>query len=355
MKASWARLDLSFRFVARTSRETMTQKPTWFLRLRADDGSEALGECALFHGLSADDCPDHVFERRLNDLCHALADGASYEEIRDRFADHSALLTGLETAWLSLKNGGLVAPSPFTAGQSDIAINGLVWMGSHDEMLERINSKLDEGFTTIKLKIGGINFDDELALLQSIRNRYTPEQIELRLDANGAFKPGEALARLERLSRFTIHSIEQPIAARQPGAMAEICRNSPIPVALDEELIGVKSNAEKAELLDFICPQYIILKPTLCGGISAASQWVNLARQREIGSWYTSALESNVGLSAIAQAAFAEYGADAMPQGLGTGELYHNNVPGPIERRGSRLCFCPERPLEIPNLQWTEV
>ena len=355
MKAAWARLDLQFRFVARTSRETLRQKTTWLLRLADDDGTAAYGECALFHGLSADDCSDGEFEFRLTQLCRRINACESLCSLSDEIKPYSALLMGLESAMCCHSPGGVLYPSAFTEGRDTIAINGLVWMGSYDEMVARVEQKIAEGFRCIKLKIGGIDFEDELCILHAIRQKFSREELELRLDANGAFKPEFALRRLERLAKFGIHSIEQPIAAGQREDLARICRESPIPIALDEELIGIPpGSAEKAQLLDYVRPAYVILKPTLCGGLSGAGEWVSLARERGIGSWYTSALESNVGLNAIAQAAYAEYGADAMPQGLGTGELYTNNISGPICRNDSRLSFTPGTPFNIPPLTWHE-
>lgn len=300
----------------------MRVKDTYFVRLWDEACPEVmgLGECALFRGLSADDVPD--YEERLSRACvdpdSAAASGCS------------SIICGFEMARANLRQGGgnVYFPSAYTEGQSEITINGLVWMGPWRTMLSRIREKLDAGFRCIKIKIGGIDFDDELDLLRRIRQRFGPDDVMLRLDANGSFSPADALPRLDRLAAYGVHSIEQPIRAGQPDEMARICASSPIPIALDEELIGVRTNEEKRQLLNHVRPQYIILKPSLCGGFAHADAWIAAAEQVGIGWWATSALESNVGLNAIAQWLTATHpAAAASPQGLGTGALYSNNTP----------------------------
>ena len=239
-----------------------------------------------------------------------------------------------------LQNGGngRLFDTPFARGEEGITINGLVWMGSHDEMLARLETKMQAGFHCVKLKIGAIEFDSELDLIRHIRQAFTKEQIELRVDANGGFTFEDAPSRLEQLARYDIHSIEQPIRQHQWARMAQLCASSPIPIALDEELIGVNMPGMKQELLDTIRPQYIILKPSLHGGIRGTREWIDMARQRGIGSWITSALESNVGLNAVAQLAADVYGPDiSMPQGLGTGMLFTDNIEMPLTIRGEKL------------------
>lgn len=251
------------------------------------------------------------------------------------------MLFGIETALLNLKTGSsMLFDTTFGRGEEGIPINGLVWMGSFDEMQQRIEQKLAQGFHCVKLKIGAIDFNAELELLKKIRSRYSRQEIELRVDANGAFSPDEALQKLEQLSLYDIHSIEQPIRQQQWSDMAMLCRESPIPIALDEELIGVNDSFTKTQMLDIIKPAYIILKPSLHGGISGTQEWISLARNRGIGSWITSALESNVGLNAIAHLTAFIYGPHIQqPQGLGTGQLFTDNVPMPLEIRGDKLWY----------------
>ncbi len=328
MRADWASYTLDFNFLARTSRETMRQKSTYFVRL-----GDRVGECALFRGLSADDCPD--YELRLAEACLHPELLSAYSSIR----------FGLETAMLHESDD-----TAFMRGEDGIPINGLIWMGSREEMRLRIDQKLSDGFHVLKLKIGGIDFESEVELLRYIRSRYSSETLELRLDANGSFKPEYAAERLRRLSDFAIHSIEQPIKAGQCEEMAQLCATSPIPIALDEELIGCRSAAECGELLDQIRPQFIILKPALCGGLSGADTWANAAEARHIGWWATSALESNVGLMAIAR--WVSRRGVTMPQGLGTGQLYTNNISSPLYLQGDRLFYNPEGEWIYPNLQW---
>lgn len=325
----------------------MRQKDTYFIRL-TDSGQEGiygLGEAGLFRGLSCDDRPG--YEKKLTEVCRNI----------DRYATHPSLLAdwpsirfAVETAVRDLSNGGrrLIYPSAWTDGNDEITINGLVWMGDRDEMRRRIAAKLNEEFRCVKVKIGGIDFDEELSLLDFIR-REAPE-VQLRLDANGAFSPSEALQRLERLAKFDIHSIEQPIRAGQWDEMRRLCKHSPIPIALDEELIGINSADEKRRMLDAICPAYIILKPTLAGGFEGSEEWIRLALERDCGWWATSALESNIGLNAIAQ--WVATLNTSMPQGLGTGQLYHNNIPSPLYLQGDKLRYRSGDEWKIPSLQW---
>jgi o-succinylbenzoate synthase len=309
-----------------------------FVHLTSDDlpGIVGVGECAPLPKLSCDDLSDYdaVLRRHCDDVC--ARGGIDVDALRDV----PSMIFGLETAWLQLHRGGSTALSdtPFARGVEGIPINGLVWMGSHDEMLQRIEEKMKAGFRCIKLKIGAIGFDEELDLIRFIRSRFTRDEVELRVDANGAFAPNEALQKLELLAQYGIHSIEQPIRQGQWDEMARLCRLSPLPIALDEELIGVNSPDEKERLLDTIHPAYIILKPSLHGGMAGSTEWIKLARERQIGSWITSALESNIGLNAIAHYAAHTYGPDIrMPQGLGTGQLFTDNIAMPLEIRGERL------------------
>ena len=324
-----------FRFAAGTSRGVYTTRRSWFVTLTDSQGRCGVGECAPLPDLSCDALPDYEdILRRI-----ALQTEQTGEIPYSQLLPYPSMLFGLETALWQLEKGRHPLDStPFARGEEGIPINGLIWMGSFDEMSRRLEEKLALGFRCIKLKIGAIDFDDELALIRRIRQRYGRETVELRVDANGAFSPEEALVRLEQLAKYDLHSIEQPIRQKQWTEMARLCRETPLPIALDEELIGVNLPMMKEELLDTIRPQYIILKPSLHGGMSGAEEWINMARQRGIGSWVTSALESNVGLNAIAHFTALIYGQHiTMPQGLGTGQIYSDNIPMPLEIRGDQL------------------
>jgi len=317
----------------------MHTKRTYFLRVvLRDTGEVAYSEVPLFEGLSAEDGPG--FEQHLSALCRYGLD--AYD------GSLSSLNFGLESAFASLAGAPL---SPWLLGKEGITVNGLIWMGDKATMLARVAEKLDAGFRVLKLKIGGIDFEDELDIIRSIRNRFSAGSLELRLDANGSFTPGNALGRLSRLAPFGIHSIEQPIRAGQIAEMARLCRLSPVPVALDEELIACRTKDAARQLLADIRPQYIILKPALCGGFEAADNYIALARAMDIGWWATSALESNVGLYAIAR--WLACKSVDMPQGLGTGMLYGNNFPSPVELRGDRLFCRAGEPAPVPMaLDW---
>ncbi len=332
LKAAYQKYLLRFKEPAGTSRGILTEKETWFIRIWEEQCPEVtgIGECALFRGLSADDRPE--YEAKLHKVCCDIGRVDTMD-----LSEWSSIRFGVEMALADLRNGGrrIYFPSDFTEGEKEIEINGLVWMGDRDVMQRRIREKLDAGFRCIKLKIGAIDFDAELSLLHDIRRQFSVRDVELRVDANGAFAPEVALERLEALSRFGLHSIEQPIRAGQWQEMARLCRISPIPVALDEELIGIGCTLQKQALLEEINPQYIILKPALCGGFSGAEEWIRLAGRREIGWWVTSALESNIGLAALAQ--WTATLGNRMPQGLGTGQLYTNNLPSFIYRTGCML------------------
>lgn len=325
---------LIFKQPAGTSRGVYTDHLVWYIRLTDSErpGKVGVGECAPLVKLSCDDIPD--YESVLQSFCDRFDGTIDYEAMKR----YPSMLFGLETALRDLESRhGVMWRSGFTDGVSGITINGLIWMGSFEEMSRRIEEKLEAGFSCIKLKIGAIRFEDEMDLLKRIRKRFSKETITLRVDANGGFTPADALAKLDRLAALDIHSIEQPIMAGQWSEMARLCACTPLPIALDEELIGVNDMERKNELLDTIRPQYIILKPSLHGGIKGSEEWITLAKRRDIGFWITSALESNVGLNAIAQWA-ATLGV-TMPQGLGTGALYTNNVERPLRIVGEKLWF----------------
>jgi o-succinylbenzoate synthase len=292
-----------------------------------------LGEVSILPGLSPESPND--IERLLNLLVKNTP-----EFIRNfDLSKYPAVKFGLETALLDLKMGGSrsIYPSLFTEYKKGIKINGLIWMGQKDEMLMRLKEKVQQGFTCIKIKVGAINFQEELDLLQFIRKSFSSKEIELRVDANGAFTPENALSKIEALSKFNIHSIEQPIKQRQWNEMAKLCQNSALPIALDEELIGISSNREREQMLDTIKPQFIILKPSLIGGLHEAEEWSELAKNRNVDWWVTSALEGNIGLNAIAQWTYLK--GSQMPQGLGTGQVFSNNISSPLEIKGEELWY----------------
>ena len=330
---------LHFKQPAGTSRGVYTTRKIWLVHLSEGDKT-GVGECAPLPDLSCDALPDETYEAKLHQFCQALCETGELDD--DALRPYPSMRFGLETALLSLLTSHfpLLFDTPFSRGEEGIPINGLVWMGNYDEMLQRMEEKLEKGFRCVKLKIGAIDFDQELDLVKRIRDRFSFHEVELRLDANGAFKYEEALYKLELLSQYAIHSIEQPIRQGQWAYMAELCRESPLPIALDEELIGVNDSEMKGHMLNIIKPRYIILKPSLHGGMMGCREWIETARQQGIGSWITSALESNIGLNAIAQFASDVYGPHIrMPQGLGTGQLFTDNIPMPLEIRGDMLFF----------------
>lgn len=325
MKATYHKYILDFIRPSGTSRGIMTQKETWFIVLEQDD-QRGVGECGILRGLSADDRPD--YEERLKWTCENIHLGK--EKLWELLLEFPSIQFGIEMAFQSLESSlpFVLFPSDFTNGEKPIPINGLVWMGDEDFMKQQIEDKIAQGFHCIKLKIGAINFEKELQLLRFIRTNFTPEQIEIRVDANGAFEIENALDKLNQLAVFELHSIEQPIKKGNPKAMAELCKTTPLPIALDEELIGVFSLEDKEELLRKIMPQFIILKPSFVGGFKGTQQWISLAEKHNIVWWITSALESNIGLNAIAQWTYLLK--NPMPQGLGTGALYTNNFDCPL-------------------------
>ena len=328
---------LHFKQPAGTSRGVYTTRKIWLVHLSEGDKT-GVGECAPLPDLSCDALPDETYEAKLHQFCQALCETGELDD--DALRPYPSMRFGLETALLSLLTSHfpLLFDTPFSRGEEGIPINGLVWMGNYDEMLQRMEEKLEKGFRCVKLKIGAIDFEQELDLVKRIRDRFSFHEVELRLDANGAFKYEEALYKLELLSQYAIHSIEQPIRQGQWAYMAELCRESPLPIALDEELIGVNDPEMKGHMLNVIKPRYIILKPSLHGGMMGCREWIETARQQGIGSWITSALESNIGLNAIAQFASDVYGPHIrMPQGLGTGQLFTDNIPMPLEIRGDML------------------
>ena len=337
MKATYHKYILNFKRPSGTSRGVMTEKETWFIVLEKD-GKIGIGECGILRGLSADDRPD--YEAQLQWTCDHIQLGEN--QLWDALLEFPSIQFGVEMAFQSLRSETpfLLFPSDFTKGEKSIEINGLVWMGEEVFMKQQIEEKLADGFRCVKLKIGAIDFDKELQLLGFIRQYFSPEQVEIRVDANGAFDVTLALDKLNQLAEFKLHSIEQPIQKNNTDRMAELCEITPIPIALDEELIGVFSLEEKEALLQKIQPQYIILKPSFVGGFRGTQEWIALAEKYHIGWWITSALESNIGLNAIAQWTFLQQ--NSMPQGLGTGALYTNNFDCPLQVAAGQLWYQKE-------------
>ncbi len=340
--ASYKKYILHFKRPSGTSRGVLTEKETWFILLE-QNGKKGIGECGILRTLSIDDRPD--YEEKLKWVCENI--NLEKEKLWEALREFPSIQFGVEQAFLSLEsdNPFLLFPSEFTSGKQSIPINGLVWMGDEVFMKQQIEEKLAVGFNCIKLKIGAIDFQQELDLLQFIRNNFDEKTIEIRVDANGAFPLEEALSKLQKLSEFKLHSIEQPIKAGNWSEMAVLCQKTPIPIALDEELIGIFTYEEKERLLQTIKPQYIILKPSLVGGFKGSQEWIELAEKYQIGWWITSALESNIGLNAIAQWTYTLN--NPMPQGLGTGALYTNNFDCPLEVSKGELNYIPEYQWDI--------
>lgn len=336
VKASFEAFTLDFKRPSGTSRGVLTQKKGWKLLLTDPEGIAGLGECSVIPGLSPDYVSDEQYEKKLTEVCrNPLLFIGNHALLRD----YPSILFGLESAWFDLVNGGRRIyfnsannPCGFT-----IPINGLIWMGDPGYMQEQIEEKLAGGYSCIKLKVGAIDFRQELKLLEGIRSRYDASKIVLRVDANGAFSMDDALHKLEELAQLELHSIEQPIKAGAWNDMKRLCEQTPLPIALDEELIGINQTEEKIRLLETIRSQYIILKPSLHGGFGGTREWIDLAEQRQIPWWITSALESNIGLNAIAQ--FTADFHPVLPQGLGTGGLYETNFDAPLKIEKGNLIY----------------
>ena len=332
--ARYIKYILNFKSPSGTSRGILKTKETWFIILQLND-KIGIGETGLFRGLSFDDVPN--YQEKLHWVCENIHLGL--DVLLQELIKFPSIQFGLEQAFLSLKSQTSfeLFPTKFTQGKEAININGLIWMGNKDFMKSQIKEKLANGFSCIKMKIGAIDFETELSLLKSIRKEFSSNEVVLRVDANGAFKPDEALEKLEKLAKFDIHSIEQPIQQGQIEAMADLCAKTSVPIALDEELIGIFSSEERQQLLATIQPQFIILKPSLLGGFVNSLEWITLAEQNNCDWWITSALESNVGLNAIAQ--FTYHLKNSLPQGLGTGSLFTNNFESPLEINNGKLHY----------------
>lgn len=325
MKAYFKPYTLRFKQASGTSRGILKTKDTWFLIIESN-GKRGVGECGMFRGLSADDRPD--FESTLQWTCNHIHFG--FHELLPKLKQFPSIQFGLEMAFADLESDSdyILFPSQFTESKASISINGLIWMGTESFMKQQIAEKIEAGFTCIKMKIGAIDFQTEIDLLKAIRKEFSSKDIQLRVDANGAFTPENALNNLKILSDLDLHSIEQPIKQGQIEAMAELCELTPLPIALDEELIGIFNVTEKENILQTIRPQYIILKPTLVGGFNGSNEWIEASAKNNINWWITSALESNIGLNAIAQYTFKKQ--NPLPQGLGTGGLFTNNFDSPL-------------------------
>ncbi len=334
IKATYKKYILNFKQASGTSRGILKTKETWFIFLTNGD-KQGIGECALFRGLSSDDRPD--YEKKLKWVCKNINKGLDI--LVSELVELPSIQFGLEIAFRSLnsEDNFKLFPSKFTESESSIPINGLIWMGSEAFMKQQIEEKINAGFTCIKMKIGAIDFQAECKLLKSIRASFSSKDIELRVDANGAFSSSEALDKLKTLSDFDLHSIEQPIKQGQIEDMAKLCEMTPLPIALDEELIGVFSVTKKEKLIQTIRPQFIILKPSLVGGFIGSDEWIDIAEQNHTGWWITSALESNIGLNAIAQYTYNKQ--SDLPQGLGTGNLFTNNIDSPLEVKNGALQY----------------
>ncbi len=337
LQAKYIPHNLKFITPGGTSRGVLTEKSSWYILISDDEDPEVvgIGECSILPNLSFDDRPD--YEQKLNEVCSNINDFII--DYNTRLKDWPSMRFALEMALLDLKNGGrkLIFNSDFFHGRKSIPINGLIWMGDVDYMKLQLTQKLKEGFNCIKIKIGALDFDKEIALLKEIRDIYSSTEIEIRVDANGAFSPDEALYKMDQLYELDIHSIEQPIKAGQWNHMSQICKKSALPVALDEELIGIHDRKIKNEMLEIIHPAFIILKPSLTGGFQASEEWIDIAQELNIGWWATSALEGNIGLNAIAQW-ISTFNTD-MPQGLGTGKVFSNNIDSPLSVEYGQLRY----------------
>lgn len=337
LQHSIQKYTLEFKQPSGTSRGVLRTKDSWFIKLwdSANPTVVGIGECSIIEGLSPD--PLDVLEDELAALL--WTDGNLSIDSKERIKLFPAIQFAVEMALQDLMNGGqrILFPSKFTQGQSHIDINGLIWMGDRQFMLDQIKTKIDQGYRCVKMKIGAIDFETELDILKGIRNEFSKDDIELRVDANGAFRPTEALEKLKRLSQYDLHSIEQPIRQGQTEDMAALCADTPLAIALDEELIGVSQKRDREAIIQEIKPQFIILKPSLVGGLKHAQEWIGIAELSHIGWWITSALESNIGLNAIAQ--WTATLRSNMYQGLGTGLLYTNNIKAPLYLEGDRMFY----------------
>lgn len=356
MKAYWKKKVLAFKRPSGTSRGILKTKETYFLILESE-GRIGVGECSTLQGLSIDHLPS--YEKKLDEVVSKIehSDVVTSDRmsaatlLAEEVLKWPSIRFGIEMALLDLENGGnrVIYPSNFTQGRSGIPINGLIWMGEPNFMKDQIASLLNRGFKCLKMKIGAINFSEEVEILKTLRKTFTSKDLILRVDANGAFPPEKALDRLKILSELELHSIEQPIMAGQLEEMASLCEQTPLPIALDEELIQVQNFEAKVDLLELIKPQYIIVKPSLLGGFQSSEEWISVAKKLSIPWWATSALESNIGLSAISQWTYIQDVSGH--QGLGTGSLYTNNIECPLEVVGEEITYQAKKGWELHELE----
>jgi len=334
MHATYIPHTLHFNFPAGTSRGILREKKTYFLLL-SKNGKTGIGECAFIKGLSIDNA--EKIEAKIQQLCEHINNGETYSNFDT--SNFPAITFGLETALLDLQQGGsrIIFHSDFVDKSAPIAINGLVWMGEESFMRKQVQEKIDAGFSCIKLKIGALDFDTELSIIQSIRKNFSSDSLTIRLDANGAYNLATAQKHIEALKKHGIHSIEQPLPVSLKKEMKFLCANTPIPIALDEQLIGISDYKEKEALLHYIKPQYIILKPGIIGGFASSDEWISLAESNSVGWWITSALESNIGLNAICQYSYIKN--KNILHGLGTGMLYSNNIPSPLTIENGSIAY----------------
>ncbi len=349
IKAKVAYSEFRFQRPATTSRGTFNKKKVYFIVLyHTDDPSIAgIGECSLFPGLSYDDVKD--FKKKLVQTVDRINEGDMFSD--GTLSEWPSINFALETAWKDLRVNGtkMFYPSGFTEGKDSIGINGLIWMGDKDNMIRQIRQKLNDGFTCLKLKIGALDLRDEIEVLKFIRDHCDSQELEIRVDANGAFSPAEALEVIKMLSEFDLHSIEQPIAAGHTEAMAKLCEQSPVPIALDEDLIGKHSMNVRRKLLETVRPKYLVLKPGLLGGIASCRDWITLAGETGTAWWITSALETNIALNAIAQWTYTLQ--NHIYHGLSTGSLYTDNIPSPLYLHGERLYYDPDRKWDLTVIE----
>lgn len=328
MEASFNKHTLNFKSPSGTSRGILKTKTSWFLKLKdANQLEEAIGECSIIEGLNPE--THDLVDIKMEELCSAINEGQS---IKDSFFDNApSLRFAYEMAYKDHNTGSKrkLYISDFSSGTQGIPINGLIWMGKKEFMLVQIEKKLSSGYRCLKLKIAAIDYQEELSILRAIRSRYSVEDLEIRVDANGGFETGEALEKLKRLSDYDIHSIEQPIMTQNWPALSKLIQDTPIDIALDEELIGVDNVIDKEKLITELKPHYIILKPSLVGGFKKSEEWIDIADRNDVKWWVTSALESNIGLNAIAQWT-SSLDLPMHYQGLGTGQLFENNIPSPL-------------------------
>lgn len=349
IKANYRKKILEFRYPAETSRGVLLRKPSWYVFLFDEEAPEirGIGECSIIPGLSRE--TEQNVDDMLDTYCRGINSGEA--DLQSEESAFPSVRFGIETALRDLKSGGkrVLFPSSFTSGNSSVSFNGLIWMGPNAYIQQQIEEKLDQGFHCLKLKIGALKIEDELQILKSIRQRFSSKELELRVDANGAFEPGFAREVINRLAELEIHSIEQPVRAGQREEMAGLCLNSPVAVALDEELLGDYTSEEKRIMIRTIRPQYLVVKPGLLGGFQKANEYISIANEEKIGWWITSALESNIGLNAIAQWTFIL--GNPRYQGLGTGKLYRHNIQCPLKTEGEKLFYDPHKKWNLSFIE----